>query len=946
MKRLYKCISGLLIIFISNDSQAQLSGLYSINDGFSTGGTNFNSFNDLAATLNTAGVSGAVTVNVAGSMTYTEQVLFSQAPGISAAKNVVINGNGRTITYAGQSNMPWTIGLDGADYMNFQNLNVAGTNNFALVCHLFNGANNNKFEDCNISCGIINAGTNMFPFSLSGSATNPFSTGDCGNANTVKNCTLAGGYCGAGLVGNPNTPFNSSNQIYSCLLQDFRQYGIYLNNSGSTVVKNCIVERKLQNSTNATFNGVSLNGLSAGTIIDGNRFRFPGGAVVNPTFATYGVYINSSGAAGNEILIRNNLFSDLNTNGSIYGIYSPSWQYVQIYHNTISLDDASSTFNGGTYGVYLSGANTVCKNNLVSISRGGTGPKYGLYYLSGISTSSNNFVFISPAVAATAYYGYYNGAHSTHALWKTNTGLDMNGGDADPVYANTKLGDYMPQSALVLDKGTPTALGFDIRMGKRNLTFPDPGAFESSFNCSSCTRVSGKFYADCNSNCIYDQGEYGLGIPMRGRLQGMGLDVSFSPAANGDFALVLPYTGSLTLTHTVTAPGYTACNMASINLPPGPYTQTLLIGYQPTMYFDPSCSITRASQMNTSRGMRFEIRTPSNKDACGGMLPANPGKLKVILPDIMKFKNMGSFESLPSIKNAATGDTLEWNVADFFKEGAKTISVAVNGSVTTGTRYFISAFIEPSLENNISNNLSVITETVGAPHDPNLKLPYASTMNKNAEIPYDVAPDMYYSINFQNTGTSPAVDVTVVDTIESNFDLASLQTLQSSFPVCTQIDKNKREIRFTFMGINLPDSGTNEAGSHGFVRYFINRNFGLEPFTFVKNRAHIYFDYEPAVPTNLAATKLIQSLTAGISEKNEEGKMRVMPNPFKNELTVKASEPGVLSLYDAHGSLQMEFRLYQGENYVNLEAFSSGLYFLKATFTAGNCKVIKIVKTE
>src|SRR4051812_35862758 len=68
-----------LLMGLSFQSEAQLSGLYSINSASATAGTNFINFTDFAAALNTSGISGPVTVNVApNSGPYVEQVSFIQ----------------------------------------------------------------------------------------------------------------------------------------------------------------------------------------------------------------------------------------------------------------------------------------------------------------------------------------------------------------------------------------------------------------------------------------------------------------------------------------------------------------------------------------------------------------------------------------------------------------------------------------------------------------------------------------------------------------------------------------------------------------------------------------------------------------------------------------------------------------------------------------------------
>ena len=109
---------------------------------------------------------------------------------------------------------------------------------------------------------------------------------------------------------------------------------------------------------------------------------------IRNTFATnpastsiqYSIYCTVDASIGNENKFYNNLISDINSNGTVYGFYMSGSDYWQAYHNTISLDDASSTATGTTYGFYCTGSLAYdVRNNIVSISRGGTGTKYNVY---------------------------------------------------------------------------------------------------------------------------------------------------------------------------------------------------------------------------------------------------------------------------------------------------------------------------------------------------------------------------------------------------------------------------------------------------------------------------------------------------------------------------------------------------------------------------------------
>ena len=85
---------------LSLNAEAQLAGSYTINSAVATGGTNFQSFSDLADTLNSTGVSGPVTLNVvSGSGPYNERILLDSVIGTSSTNTIEIRGNNEEIIF-------------------------------------------------------------------------------------------------------------------------------------------------------------------------------------------------------------------------------------------------------------------------------------------------------------------------------------------------------------------------------------------------------------------------------------------------------------------------------------------------------------------------------------------------------------------------------------------------------------------------------------------------------------------------------------------------------------------------------------------------------------------------------------------------------------------------------------------------------------------------------
>ncbi len=459
-----------------------LSGTYTINAALPTSGTNFQSFND-AITALACGISNPLIFNVVSSSgPYNEQVVIPAISGASLSNTITINGNGNTLTFAGSSGNPNTLALNGADYFIFNNLFVDATDGtYAIAGHLYGGADNNTFNNCTFQSSITGTTTVLAAFALNGSATAASASGNSGNNNLLNGCTMIGGYYNTIFYGSTTIPYNIDNKIINCTARDFYSYGLYNLYCRNTIISGNIVERP--NRTNSgTAYCIYLSTSSYNCTVEKNRVRkiFDG----QPTSAStaYCLYNGASGAAGFENKWINNLVSDMNSSGALYGFYSLGYTSVNFYHNTISFDHTAAVTSSVAYGIYAYGSTTDIKNNNVSITRGGAGTKYCLYMSStGTATSNNNNLYIN-AAAGTNNVGYFSGAFSTLAAWQgANGGIwDQQSVSADPLYVSPAAGNYSPSNISLDNIGSPLGVTQDITNTTRSLVDPDPGAYEFS----------------------------------------------------------------------------------------------------------------------------------------------------------------------------------------------------------------------------------------------------------------------------------------------------------------------------------------------------------------------------------------------------------------------------------------------------------------------------------
>lgn len=141
------------------------------------------------------------------------------------------------------------------------------------------------------------------------------------------------------------------------------------------------------------------------------------------------------------------------------------------------------------------------------------------------------------------------------------------------------------------------------------------------------------------------------------------------------------------------------------------------------------------------------------------------------------------------------------------------------------------------------NFFSESSKVVGS-FDPNDKL-VSPTALSSAALPEQ--PVLTYTVRFQNTGTTPAIHVRIVDTLAADFDLTSFQLLVASHPVVWHL--NGRILECFFENIHLPDRVSDELGSHGFVRFSLRPSRSVGPNKVLRNQAAIYFDFNAPILT-------------------------------------------------------------------------------------------------
>lgn len=497
-----------------------------------------------------------------------------------------------------------------------------------------------------------------------------------------------------------------------------------------------------------------------------------------------------------------------------------------------------------------------------------------------------------------------------------------------------------------------SALGSHTFAIKSSSIYPHPlSVFNYSciLNSFPCTKISGKFYDDCNFNCIYDNNESGLGFGVQGKVyNSSGVNTTFNPNNNGGFSLFLNSSNSYSITHYPLYSSFTACATSTLTIPSGASTNTISYAYNHQNSFQNNSHLIHPYGNNGLRlpgtNIQFGYKNFYHEIACNGSTTIVSGIQKIKLDKFLSYVLTTSGPPPSTIIPAPTGDTLVWITNNFSTLSSGSFSLAISPTVSLLTPFRIKGYIYPSPDNIQIDNVSVGGGTIGTPYDPNSKELFTSGLSFNGDIDFQNGQELQYTVHFQNVGTAPAVNVKTLDTIDINLDLNSIKILASSHPVSMQIDHVSRLVTFAFDSIYLPAAINNPIGSNGHFSYSINLNNGLLPNTLIKNRAHNYFDFTTPVATNQTKNKLV--VATSLNENTfKEKEISIIPNPFNEVLNIKSSQVIVnIKIYNMMGQLEFEKGTESHDLEIDLATLPSSIYIASISLENGTILVKKIIK--
>jgi uncharacterized repeat protein (TIGR01451 family) len=286
-----------------------------------------------------------------------------------------------------------------------------------------------------------------------------------------------------------------------------------------------------------------------------------------------------------------------------------------------------------------------------------------------------------------------------------------------------------------------------------------------------------------------------------------------------------------------------------------------------------------------------------------------------------------------------SNDTLLWNLGTLqpFSSGSFMVTLNLSASATLGDSTHTQAWITPYLNDTTPlNNTVSFKELIIGSYDPNDK----SVKPERSEP--TVNDPMEYTIRFQNTGNYQADFVIIKDALSSHLELSTFQMIAASHSY--EVAIANRVATWTFANINLPDSTSDEPGSHGFVKFRIKRIPRLGLGTQIPNHADIYFDYNPPIITNTCFFSIEEKLSVDAMG-NDIG-LVVYPNPTNGTVSIafeKLLNNVTITLTDLQGKIVFNKHLDATiHEQIEIDG-SAGLYFLNVKTPQGQ-SVVKLIK--
>ncbi|MBL7941114.1 MAG: T9SS type A sorting domain-containing protein [Flavobacteriales bacterium] len=446
-----------------------------------------------------------------------------------------------------------------------------------------------------------------------------------------------------------------------------------------------------------------------------------------------------------------------------------------------------------------------------------------------------------------------------------------------------------------------------------------------------CTQVQGQSWFDQDADCVFDAGE--VGVPGSVMVVQPGTQYAIT-GGNGHYSFNVP------------AGNYTIAQTDPTLVPYCPASQPV-----PFTVNGPVVNIDFANNSTAPLDMRAHIGSggarPGFAHSIHASVANSTAQLTGAVEVIITVDPTVTIDNVTPTPTTSAGNVHTWQLAELDYFGAQGFSIQTTVPVSTPLGTVLNHSISVSTlspDADLSDNTDLTTQVVVGSYDPNDKT--GVTSSRTSDALYFINEDEWidYTIRFQNTGTAEAFFVTITDTLPEELDMTSFQMAVASH-AHTYTFKPGRVVEWFFDDINLPDSTTNEAESHGFVKFRIRPTLPLVAGTVIENIANIYFDYNPPVITEPSV--LVAEFSTGALEPRMGSGLSVFPNPASDEVIIELSSnsgANVLRVLNMDGRVVDTRRISATRTVLDVSDLAIGVYVIEVHGPDGGSGQVRFVR--
>lgn len=314
-----------------------------------------------------------------------------------------------------------------------------------------------------------------------------------------------------------------------------------------------------------------------------------------------------------------------------------------------------------------------------------------------------------------------------------------------------------------------------------------------------------------------------------------------------------------------------------LSLPEGNYNIIPLLENNELFNFSPDSLQVNLNSLNSPITQDFCVwpKEPSQVDIKISIIPLNqarPGfeaNYKIIYENQGNINSSGTIElQYPSnmstyVSSSANlmddGDMLSLHYTDLkpFESREILLTMKLNSPMDTpplvgGTLCYVADISPSELEYFEPDNHFKLVQDVVNSYDPNDK----TCLQGSTLLDEMIGNYIDYMIRFENTGTGEAVNISILDKIDtSTFDISTIRVTDFSHPVYMQTENNL--VRFIFQDIYLPYQ---EGSNTGYVTFKLKTKNHLSVGDSLQNTADIYFDFNYPIRTNTTLTNIVTDM--------------------------------------------------------------------------------------